>query len=78
MADDLRGEFQGRVTRLQEALAARGLDAAALLYGVDRLVPPHLGGGRGGRRAAHGACGRSDADLTVSRPEARIPEESSR
>ncbi|HEY6106842.1 MAG TPA: Xaa-Pro peptidase family protein [Anaeromyxobacteraceae bacterium] len=35
MAGDLRREFQGRVARLQEALRARGLDAAALAYGMD-------------------------------------------
>src|SRR5512145_190639 len=35
MADDLRGEFQDRVARLQEALGARGLDAAALVYAMD-------------------------------------------
>ncbi len=35
MASAMRAEFAGRVARLQEALRARGLDAAALLYGVD-------------------------------------------
>jgi len=35
MADDLRGEVRGRVERFQEALGARGLDAAALVYAMD-------------------------------------------
>jgi Xaa-Pro dipeptidase len=35
MASAMRAEFAGRVTRLQEALRARGLDAAALVHGVD-------------------------------------------
>ena len=35
MAGDHRAEFQGRVARLQAALTARGLDAAALTYWVD-------------------------------------------
>jgi Xaa-Pro aminopeptidase len=35
MADQERAEIRGRVQRLQAALAARGLDAAALTHGVD-------------------------------------------
>src|SRR3990172_3322469 len=35
MADGMRAEFGGRVERFQEALRARGLDAAALVYAMD-------------------------------------------
>ncbi|HEU4383238.1 MAG TPA: Xaa-Pro peptidase family protein [Anaeromyxobacteraceae bacterium] len=35
MADELGAEIRGRVARFQEALRARGLDAAALTYWVD-------------------------------------------
>ncbi len=35
MGDEMRVELEGRVARLQQALAARGLDAAALTYWVD-------------------------------------------
>jgi Xaa-Pro aminopeptidase len=35
MTDGMRAEFGGRVERFQEALRARGLDAAALVYAMD-------------------------------------------